>query len=50
MIKFSLIIPCFNEAKSLNILIDKCKKNIDNNTEIIFVNNGSEDESLKVFN
>ena len=37
------------KQKSLNILINKCKKSINNNTEIIFVNNGSEDESLKVF-
>ena len=49
MIKYSLIIPCYNEAKSLDNLICNCKKNIRKDTEIIFVNNGSKDESLKIF-
>ena len=49
MIKYSLIIPCYNEAQSLDKLICNCKKNIRKDTEIIFVNNGSKDESLKIF-
>ena len=44
--KISLIIPCYNEEKSLEELHSKCKdltKKID--VEIIFVNNGSTDNS-----
>ncbi len=49
MIRNSLIIPCFNEAKSLETLVNQCKKNVNKHTEIIFVNNGSTDDSLKIF-
>ncbi len=48
--KISLVIPCFNEAKSLTELHQKCyklSKKID--VEIIFVNNGSTDNSEKMF-
>ena len=47
--KISLIIPCYNEEKSLEELHSKCKdlaKKID--VEIIFVNNGSTDNSKKI--
>ena len=46
--KISLVIPCYNEEKSLEELHSKCKdlsKKI--NVEIIFVNNGSTDNSKK---
>ena len=45
---FSLIIPCYNEEQNIPILIKKCKKIADENIEIIIVNNGSKDRSLKV--
>ena len=46
--KYSIVIPCFNEEKSINSLIDSCvhllsKKNI----EILFVDNGSTDHTYK---
>jgi len=46
MMKFTLIIPCYNEEKSLPILIKKCiilseRKDL----EIIFVDNGSTDNT-----
>jgi polyisoprenyl-phosphate glycosyltransferase len=46
----SLIIPCFNEAKSLPLLFKKCEEiyNINQNLEIVIVNNGSTDTSAIV--
>ena len=42
----SLIIPCFNEAKNLPILISRCKDIIEKYpVEIILVDNGSTDDS-----
>ena len=46
--KYSIVIPCFNEEKSINSLVDSCdyllsKKNI----EILFVDNGSADHTYK---
>lgn len=47
---FSLIIPCYNEAKNIPILIDKYKKFLNNSkNELILVNNGSVDDTDKVF-
>ena len=42
----SLIIPCFNEAKNLPVLISRCKELIEKYpVEIILVDNGSTDNS-----
>ena len=42
----SLIIPCFNEAKNLPVLISRCKDLIEKYpVEIILVDNGSTDDS-----
>ena len=42
----SLVIPCYNEAKSIPALLKDCNELIiNNNLEIIIVNNGSTDES-----
>ena len=47
--RFSLVIPCFNEEKNLPRLIDKCLILIDkSDCEVIIVNNGSKDESSVV--
>jgi len=46
MIKFSLVIPCFNEAKNLPLLVDKCLKLAAScDCEILIVNNGSSDDT-----
>lgn len=42
----SLVIPCYNEAKSLPNLIEKCQALVSDEIEIILVDNGSNDESL----
>jgi glycosyltransferase involved in cell wall biosynthesis len=47
---FSLVIPCFNESKSLPELFEKCRKLYEiNSIELIFVNNGSTDDSGEIF-
>lgn len=45
--KLSLIIPCFNEAKSLPKLVKRCKEltEIYENSEVILVDNGSLDDT-----
>ena len=50
MMLFSLIIPCYNEAKGLPQLIEKCRKAFEsrNDVEIIFVNNGSSDDTVTI--
>ena len=49
-VKYSLVIPCFNEAENLMNLIDRCKYLLDENqeTEVIIVDNGSTDNSSQV--
>lgn len=44
----SIIIPCFNEAENMPLLIEKCKKITAKNIEIILVNNGSTDDSFNI--
>ena len=47
---FSLVIPCYNEAKNITILVDKYKKFLKNkNNELVFVNNGSTDNTDNIF-
>lgn len=48
--KISISILCFNESKNLNILIKQSKKLINQykNLQIIFVDNGSTDETSKI--
>ena len=45
--KLSIIIPCYNEGESIKILIEKCLNTINSSTEIILVDNGSNDETSK---
>ena len=48
---FSLIIPCYNEARNIPILIKKHSNFLKiKNNELILVNNGSNDETDKIFN
>ena len=46
MIKYSLVIPCFNELENIKILIKQIKEsNIKDDFELIIVNNGSTDQT-----
>ena len=48
-IKLSIIIPVYNEEQYLHILLIDLKKYFnDKNIEIIFINDGSDDQSLKI--
>ena len=49
-LKLSLIIPCYNESDSLELLINKLFKIEDNFYEIILVNNGSTDDTKSIVN
>ena len=47
---FSLVIPCYKEAKNITILVDKYRKFLKNkNNELVFVNNGSTDNTDNIF-
>jgi glycosyltransferase involved in cell wall biosynthesis len=47
--KFSLIIPCYNEAANLPLLLDRCKGLTDYpDIEVILVDNGSTDNTKEV--
>jgi len=45
MITLSLIIPCYNEAKNLPLLVKRCQKILIPEMEIILVDNGSVDDT-----
>lgn len=48
--KFSLVIPCYNEAANLPLLLERCKEVTHrSDSEVILVNNGSTDNSGEVF-
>ena len=46
--KLSIITPCFNEEKSINLFYDEISKTInDIDFELIFINDGSTDNTLE---
>jgi polyisoprenyl-phosphate glycosyltransferase len=48
--KLSIIVPCFNESKNIPLILQKFDRVIKrNDIEIIFVNNGSQDDTQAVF-
>ena len=48
--KLTLVIPCFNESASLPSLIHRCKALVGSGSvKIIFVDNGSTDNSMEIF-
>ena len=48
-IQYSLIIPCYNEAKNIPVLLKKIQPLLDNKSiQVVMVNNGSTDDSHKV--
>jgi glycosyltransferase involved in cell wall biosynthesis len=47
--KFSLIIPCYNEAENLPLLLERCKTlAAESEVEVILVDNGSTDNTPQV--
>jgi len=47
--KFSLVIPCYNEAANLPLLIQRCQDVFTSlETEVVLVDNGSTDDSAEV--
>lgn len=47
---FSLVIPCYNEAENLPLLIRRCRESIGRDAaEVILIDNGSTDGSAAVF-
>jgi glycosyltransferase involved in cell wall biosynthesis len=46
--KFSLIIPCYNEAKNIPTLLERCREVESFDGEIILVDNGSSDNTIEV--
>ncbi len=46
--KFSLVIPCYNEAANLPLLLDRCATLTGPDVEVILVDNGSTDNSPAV--
>jgi glycosyltransferase involved in cell wall biosynthesis len=47
--KYSLIIPCYNEAENIPLLLERCNKVFEQeDTEVILVDNGSTDNSSDV--
>lgn len=48
-ILFSLIVPCYNEAKNIPLIVEKLDQAFERqDIEVILVNNGSTDESARV--
>jgi len=49
--KFSLVIPCYNESDNLPLLLERCKDIVRHSDhEVILVDNGSTDNSTDVLN
>jgi glycosyltransferase involved in cell wall biosynthesis len=47
-VKFSLVIPCYNEAANLPLLLERCKNVAGPDVEVILVDNGSTDSTPAV--
>ena len=46
---FSLVIPCYNEEATIELILEKTEKSFtENNIELVLVNNGSTDNSEKI--
>ena len=49
MKKLSIVVPCYNEAKNIPLILERFNKfAVSNQTEVVLVNNGSIDDSQKV--
>ena len=52
-LKLSLVIPCYNEAGNVRNFYDACEetfKDSDKDIELVFVNDGSKDDTIKELN
>ena len=50
MIKLSIIVPCYNEAKNISLILEKFTSVIKRpDIEILFINNDSKDDSQELF-
>ena len=49
-IKFSIVLPCYNEEQNISLILEKFDRVINReDIEVIFVENGSTDQSEDVF-
>ena len=50
LVKYSLVIPCYNESDNLPILVERCQAllNIRADIEVLLVDNGSTDDTHEV--
>jgi glycosyltransferase involved in cell wall biosynthesis len=49
-VRFSIVLPCYNESANIPILVDRFRKFVGKSDfELILVNNGSTDDSARVF-
>lgn len=48
MVEFSIVLPCYNESENLDELVTAFSKLVTDDVEIIFVNNGSSDNSAEI--
>ena len=50
IMKLSLVIPCYNESKNLQLLLNRCKEiaEREDNIEFVIVDNGSTDDTSLV--
>lgn len=46
--RISLVIPCYNEAPNLPALIESASRLTDNEVEVVFVDNGSQDSTRSI--
>lgn len=45
----SIVVPCFNEAETVEIFLEEIQKTLnDHDFEVLFVNDGSDDDTLKI--
>lgn len=51
MIKYSIVIPCYNEEKNIPLILENFNNVIQrDDIEVLFVNNGSKDQSENILN
>lgn len=49
--RFSLVVPCYNEAANLPLLLERCKEVVKTpSVEVVLVDNGSTDDTPSVLN